>query len=61
MFFKKWLCKRKGHDFEYTHVEPDGWGNHWYWKKCNRCNFSTFDITDKKVKHGTLRLVGKQG
>lgn len=42
--FKKWICKRKGHTFIYTHIEPDGWGiNNWYWKKCTRCGYATYD------------------
>lgn len=49
MFFKKWICKRKGHEFEKKHIEHehDGWGNEWHWKKCKRCGYSTFD--EKRV------------
>jgi predicted nucleic-acid-binding Zn-ribbon protein len=47
MFIKKWICVRKVHDFEFTHIEPDGWGNEWHWKKCKKCGYSTFDV--KKI------------
>jgi hypothetical protein len=47
-FFKKLICKRKGHNFRKGHIESDGWGNEWHWRVCKRCSYSTYDT--KKVQ-----------
>lgn len=60
LFIKKWICKRKGHNFQHTHKESDGWGNEWSWKVCDRCDYSTFDVIPYDGKYGALHLVGKQ-
>lgn len=38
----------KEHKFRRGRIEPDGWGNHWHWRVCDRCGFATYDI--KKVE-----------
>jgi hypothetical protein len=58
--FKKWICKRKGHDFKSTHKEADGWGNVWHWKKCQRCKGYTFDSKPaNECENGTVTLQDK--
>lgn len=48
-FFYKLICKKKGHYYKMTgHIESDGWGNEWHWKKCGRCGQTTFD--EKQIK-----------
>ena len=41
---KKQICKMKGHEYKFSHVEPDGWGLYnWHWQSCKRCGHSFFD------------------
>lgn len=42
--FKKSVCKRKGHVFNHSYVEASGMDTLWYWKKCERCGYSTYDV-----------------
>ena len=41
---KNLICLFKGHDYKFSHIEPDGWGLYnWEWKSCKRCGYSIFD------------------
>ena len=58
--FNKLICKRKEHDYTYTHVEPDGWGKFWYWKKCNRCDCYDYDKKEVgSVEAISFEMIGK--
>ena len=35
--FSKIICKFKGHVYEESNQEPDGWGYIATWFTCNRC------------------------
>ena len=56
----KLICKYKGHNYTYTHVEPDGWGMFWYWKKCERCDHHTYDKSEVgSVNAQSIEMIGK--
>jgi len=46
-FSEKIICKLKGHMYEKTKQEPDGWGYIATWFTCDRCGHETV-VTERE-------------